>query len=77
VFLEWKYHTSGFLGWETHDNAGRVGLGVRHPIIRMTSQRFNDVNHNAPVGYNRAIRKNTARLDCTVDNGKNSVEMFK
>jgi hypothetical protein len=25
-FFEWKYHTSGFLGQETHDTAGRVGF---------------------------------------------------
>jgi hypothetical protein len=26
VFFEWKYHTSGFLGWETHETARRVGF---------------------------------------------------
>jgi hypothetical protein len=24
VFFEWKYHTSGFLGQETHKTAGRI-----------------------------------------------------
>jgi hypothetical protein len=49
-----------------------LGPVDRHPTIRMTSLRFDDVNHNAPVWYNRAIRKNTAQLDCTLDNSKKS-----
>jgi hypothetical protein len=29
VFFEWKYHTSGFLGRETHEAAVRVGFPAR------------------------------------------------
>jgi hypothetical protein len=63
----------------SNDAITSISLGpvVRRPTIRMTSLKFDDVNHNAPMWYIRAIRKNTALLDCTLDNGKNSVEMFE
>jgi hypothetical protein len=53
------------------------GPSLGAPSIRMTSLRFYDVNHNAAMWYNHVIRKNITRLDCTLDNGKNLVEMFE
>jgi hypothetical protein len=48
-----------------------LGPSLGAQAIRITSLRFHDVNLNTPVWYNRVIRKSTARLDCTLDNGKN------
>jgi hypothetical protein len=35
-FFEWKYHTSGFLGRETHETAGGVDFPVPFSVYQMT-----------------------------------------
>jgi hypothetical protein len=74
----WRRYTNG-----GHDDVTPTGvmtsLGpvVRRSTICMTSLRFNDVYHNAAMWYNHVIRKNITRLDCTLGNSKNLVEIFE
>jgi hypothetical protein len=84
VFFEWKYPTRGFLGRET---AGRVGFpasfifsGLKALVLRSRALKAGEnqlVRSGGSVQTLVRLSYYITRLDCTLGNGNNLVEMFE